>query len=61
MQYLPVLDIYYSQTGVYSVDQRRTGTWLLLLSEGMSTPLRPLELFQWFVLLSVFIYACLGL
>lgn len=39
VQYLPVLDIYYSQTGVYSVDQRRTGTWLLLLSEGMSTPL----------------------
>lgn len=47
VQYLPVLDIYYSQTGVYSVDQRRTGTWLLLLSGEMSTPLRPPELFQW--------------
>ena len=37
-RYLPMPDIYYSRTGVYSAGHGWTGTWLLLLSGGMPAP-----------------------
>ena len=38
--YLPMPDIYYSRTAVYSVGHGWTGTWLVLLSEGMPAAVR---------------------